>query len=362
MDNKKTIIIGVFLREQSALSEYFLKMADELVKLNYHVIVITDENKTYLVDKKNNPMVLTWPSYHPNKFQDFIFIKNLIIKYKPKMLISNFTATNLFLIVGKLYGVPYRISWIHTVSTALHDIAQWRIWRKKYVFKLATHCIANSNATKLDAIKTYDIIEDKITVIPNLINKNDLYINKNKDWKITFIGRFHISKGVDVLIKAMSIVVKEFPTIKLDLIGGGDQTFYIELVRKYSLEKNIIFLGELPRDKVLKSLSKSQFSIVPSIFEAFGYVVIEAFSVKTPVIGSNTGGILDIIENGKSGFLFSVGNYNELASKMILMLKDENLRKKCADYAHDTFINKYELNKNIKETIDLFHEIIQNER
>lgn len=356
----KTIIISVFLRKQSALSEYFLKMAEEFKKLGYRVIIITDEDRKDLVDTKSNPIILTWPSYHPHTFKDFIFIKNIIKEYRPIMLISNFTATNLFLIVGKLFGVPHRISWQHTVTSALtKEVAPWRFWRRKYVLKFGTHFIANSNATKIDTMKTFDIPENKMTVLPNLINANDSYIRRNKDWKITFIGRFHEAKGIDVLIKAMSMVVKEFPTIQLELIGGGDPADSIKLVKKYSLEDNIIFSGELLRENVLKHLAGAQFSIVPSLAEAFGYVVIEAFSVKTPVIGSDTGGISEIIEDKKNGLLFPVRDHKILAYQIITMLKNRSLCDEYAENAYVSFKNTYELNHNISKHIDIFLNILK---
>jgi glycosyltransferase involved in cell wall biosynthesis len=355
----KIIIIGVFLRENSALSEYFLKMADKFVKLGYRVIVISDESREDLVDTKSNPMILTWPSYYPHKVQDFIFIKALIKKYRPHMLISNFTATNLFFIVGRMYNVPHRIAWFHSSTDAFKEIAKWKKWRRKYILKLGTHFIANSNATKLDNINTYGISEDKITVLPNLINANDLQINLVKDWKITFVGRFHKSKGIDILIKAMAIVIDEFPSLKLEIIAGGEKNEYVKLVKQYNLQNNIQFLGRLPRKKVLEHLANSQFSVVPSLAEAFGYVIIESFSVKTPVIGSDTGGISEIINNNINGLLFSVGNYKELAYNIINLLKDKELRESYSEGAYSSFKKLYEL-QNIEKHINIFQKILNN--
>lgn len=357
----KTIIIGVFLREQSALSEYFLKMADEFIKLGYRVIIITDENRKDLVDTKSNPMILTWPSYYPTKWTDFIFIKNLINKYQPKMLIANFTATNLFLITGAIFGVPNRVAWIRSIEGAFAgEIPTWRTFRRRFVYKLATKIIVNSYATKEDAISKFHIKIDRINILPNLVRSNDNYIHANKETnKIIFVGRLHKSKGVDVLLKALSIVKKEFPGIKLELIAGGEQADYIKLVEKLDLEKNVLFLGRQPREKVLEHFAKAQFSIVPSLLEAFGYVVIEAFSTKTPVVGSNTGGIAEIIENRKSGLLFSVGDHEDLASKIILLLKDSELRSRCEKGAYLRFKEKYDLEQNIGKVAKMFSKAIE---
>ena len=356
---KKIIIIGIFLREQSALSEYFLKMAEEFIALGYHVIILSDEDRKDLVDTTSNPMILTWPSYHPNTFQDFLFIRALIKKYQPEMLISNFNATNLFLMTGFFYGVPHRTAWIHTLSEQINETAKWRFWRKKYIFKMGTHFIANSLATKNDAINIYNIDDKKISVFPNLIHSNEKYISAKKEWKLTFIGRFHHSKGIDILIKAMYIVMKKFPTIKLELIAGEDDTYYRNLIKEYGLEKNIFILGRLERDKVLKHLSTAQLSIVPSLAEAFGYVVIEALSVRVPVIGSDTGGIAEIISNDENGLLFPVGDDEALAEAIIRVLKDETLRERYAENALRSFNETYELNKNIVNHVQMFKKMMK---
>src|SRR5690606_23110763 len=105
-------------------------------------------------------------------------------------------------------------------------------------------------------------------------------------------------KGVSVLIEAIPTVLKKFSQIEFVLIGGNLENTeilaYQEQVKKLNIEDNVRFTGNKGKDEVLKEFSTAYFSIVPSLVEAFGYVVIESFSVKTPVIGSNTSGISEI--------------------------------------------------------------------
>lgn len=359
-DALETIIIGTFLRDGAALSNYFLKMADKFVDLGYRVIIIADEDRKNLVDTVSNPMILTWPSYHPTKWKDFIFLKQLIEKYQVKMMISNFNTVNFFLLAGAISGVPNRVAWKHTLSEQFRgETPIWKHWRKGFIYKLATQIIVNSEATKRDAMELYRVNEKKITVLPNLIANNDEYINKDKEFKIVFVGRFHETKGVDILIKALSIVKDEFPTIKLELIAGGEQAKYIKLVEKYNLQNNVEFLGRLPMKKVLEHFAKAQFSVVPSLAEAFGYIVIESFSVKTPVIGSDTGGIAEIIEDNKSGLLFPVGDHNALAAKIKFLLNNEEIRDRYAENAYLRFNEKYSLDNNIGKVAKMFHQHIE---
>lgn len=355
---KRTIIIGVFIRENSAITNYYFKLADELIKLNYKVIIVTDEDRHDLVGKIGKIEILTWPSYYPTKIRDFLFISRLIKKSRPIMMISNFGATNFFLMAGKLYGVPHRIPWIHTMSTQLTEIAPWKFWRKRYVYKLATHFIANSSATKKNAIDKFFIEVSKITVVPNLIYNNDKYISKAKENTIVFVGRFHESKGIDTLIKAMQIVTKALPELKLKIIAGGDDTKYKQMVESFNLNKNIVFLGRISHEEVFEHLAKAQCSIVPSIYEAFGYVVIESFSVKTPVIGSNTGGISEIITDNVDSMLFPVNSHKILAEKIIRMTSNTKLEKKYAENAYKTFKNSYELDSNIYRITEVLNSLL----
>lgn len=345
----KTIIIGVFLREQSALSEYFLEMAEVFIKLGYKVIIISDENRQDIVNINSNPIILTWPSYHPNKWQDFVFIRKIIIEYSPQILIGNFTSVNLFLIAGMLYKVPFRISWIHSISAAFAEIPYWRTFRKRFVYKFATNIIVNSRATEIDAINTFGVNKNKITLLPNLIKNNDQYLTNNKNDNILFVGRFHKSKGIDVLLKALVLVKKRIPKIQLIIIAGGNDSKYLEMVKTLGLINNVTFLGKQPRKNVIKAFAEARISVVPSYYEAFGYTVIESLSVKTPVIGSNTGGISEIIEDKKNGLLFPVGDFKSLAEKIYLLLTDINLYNKIAEESFITFKNNYSLENNIKE-------------
>lgn len=356
----KTIVIGVFLRKGAAVSEYFLRLADEFVKLGYRVIVISDENRKDLVNTKSNPMILTWPSYWPSRLIDFIFIIKIIKKYKPEMMIANFKAENFFLIAGSIFGVPHRIAWNHTLSSQQMEVPKWKFWRKRLIYLLTTKIITPSKSTKKDTMETYHIKSNKIVVINNLILNNDNCINSNKEFTIVFVGRFHESKGVDTLIRALFIVKKEFPHIKLELIGDGEKKHdYIELVNKLDLEKNVFFLGRQPREKVLEHFANALFSIAPSHSESFGLIVIESFSTKTPVIGSDTGGIAEIIEDEESGLLFSVGDHHDLASKILLFLKNEKLRKQCGEGAYRCFKQQYDLDQNIGKVAEIFSRDIE---
>ena len=150
----------------------------------------------------------------------------------------------------------------------------------------------------------------------------------------------------------MSIVIPDYPTLKLHIIGddtSGDVADKLKIqVKNLKLEEHIIFRGNKSRDEVLEEFSASWFSVLPSRVEAFGYVVIESFSVGTPVLGSDTTGIAEIIRDKKDGFLFKVENFHDLADKMNTLLKEPELRNNMSVNCKKRFQDMFELSGSVK--------------
>jgi glycosyltransferase involved in cell wall biosynthesis len=217
--------------------------------------------------------------------------------------------------------------------------------RKKLVFRLATSFFANSHFSKQDMFDYFNIPLKKIHVTYNAIRLSAQEKVPTDNNKIVFAGRLHFTKGVETLIAAMPMVIDRLPETKLVLIGGyltGNVIKrYIEMAKNLNVYENIDFKGNVANEIVKKEFSEAYLTVLPSLYEAFGYVVIESFAVNTPVIGSNTSGIAEIIRDGIDGFLFEPGNENDLAEKIIhLMLhpeKREIFSMNCYERVKETF-------------------------
>lgn len=342
----KTIFIGMTINDGS-VTEFFLNLANRLSK-KYQVVIIADKIETQPVAVNPSIRVFQWPSERPTKFRDFIFLAKLIKKYRPTLMLSMFSSVNIFLVAGFIFRIKHRIAWARTISSAFilkSSLAK----RKSLVYKLASRVFANSVSTKNDLIETFNVPSNKITVIPNAVRKPEFQTSVD-DNLITFVGRMHPSKGIDTLLKAMPNVVTKFPKIRLQIIGGGDQQPFVELAEKLQVSNNVVFRGRQTKDVLLRELSRSYFSLVPSVVEAFGFVIIESFSVCTPVIGSNSSGIAEVIRHGQDGFLFETGNSDDLAEKMLHLLADKELRDKFGQNCHCRFAEEYEID-NVAEVV-----------
>jgi len=151
------------------------------------------------------------------------------------------------------------------------------------------------------------------------------------------VGRLINWKGTIYLINAMPEVIRHYPDTKLLIAGSGPEKETLILrVRDLGLDQFVKFLGVVD-DKALLSLYHSaDVFVLPSIIkdgktEALGVVLLEAMASGCPVIGSDVGGIPDIITDSANGFLVAEQDPGALAEKIIQLLSDEELRKKFRD-------------------------------
>jgi len=144
---------------------------------------------------------------------------------------------------------------------------------------------------------------------------------------IIFVGRLEKTKGVQYIIKAVSIVKKEIDEVKLYIIGDGYYKKKLQrLTEKIGLDRNIIFIGKLPQEQVVKYYGKANLFIMHSLFESFGVVALEAMASGRPVIATKTGGTVDIVTE-ETGKLVSYGDVEKLAEAIIYILSNERLAK-----------------------------------
>jgi len=134
---------------------------------------------------------------------------------------------------------------------------------------------------------------------------------------ILFVGRITKAKGLRILIKALAKVKREFnKELKLFVIGGdvsntmhseiesNEKEYIKKLINKINLSDDVVFLGPIEREKLPYYYSVADICVVPSLYESFGLVAVEAMACGTPVIASKVGGLAHTIKDGYSGLHF----------------------------------------------------------
>lgn len=354
-------VLIAFTINSSSLADFFIGLVQQLSQ-SYRVIIITNKEPKFNLGFNKNVEILVWPSKRPTKIKDAKFLYQKIKLYNPVMSISMFGSVNLMVLVSWLAKVPFRVTWIRTLSSQ-YDNKKWLTIRKKLIYNLSTHILVNSHATSLDVQNVYHIPVRKITILPNSIKKYDGVSAKRSTAKrhISYAGRLHETKGIATLLKAFAMCYLRYPDIHLDIIGEGPERKNLEnLSQKLQLESKVTFHLYQPKTKVMEFFKNAYMVVVPSITEAFGFVTIEGMSVKTPVIGSNTSGIAEIIRHKRDGLLFEPQNTEDLFEKMNMLLINEVYAKKLGEQGFKRFLNTYEHKNCIERDVAVLTNWIEN--
>ena len=169
---------------------------------------------------------------------------------------------------------------------------------------------------------------DKFEVIPNPVSFSSTSEKKADldNHVILSAGRLVIPKGFDFLIQAFSLLHKDFPTWKLYIYGEGhDKDYFQDLINQLSLQ-DAVFLKK-PVPDIENELIKSSLFVLPSLYEGFGLVLVEAMSYGIPCVAFDCEcGPSDIIKDNVDGFLAATKNTRELAEKMKLLMENKDLR------------------------------------
>lgn len=184
--------------------------------------------------------------------------------------------------------------------------------------------------------------------------------NLSEPIDILFVGRLQEIKGVEYLIRAMKLVVQKIPDVKLHIIGKGPgESFYKNLTSELGLQNNVIFRGTIPFDKIVEFYQRCRIFCLPSLGDPFPQAILQAMSCGKPVISTNAGGVPEMIEDGKSGFLVPVGNSEALAAVISKLIDNPKLRSKMGAYNRKFCEEKYDWNIIIDGIEKVYLEVIR---
>ena len=202
-----------------------------------------------------------------------------------------------------------------------------------YALKNMPYSIAISNYMRKMAIAEGAKPETAI-VKHNFVDTEKFYPDKNKikDIDCLFIGRLSVEKGVSVLLKSLKMLSQKK---KVVLIGDGILSKSLKSQAK-DIQHDILFTGWIEHEELIQYIQRSKIVVVPSLSEPLGVVVIEAMACGVPVIGSNTGGIPDMIKHGYNGWLVKPNNPKSLANLIDRVLSQEDDLKEIIQAAIET--------------------------
>jgi glycosyltransferase involved in cell wall biosynthesis len=282
----------------------------------------------------------------------------------------------LFSWFGRTKGIPAVLTWhndLPRVTSAasllvrVHDLFS-PAYLRNYSRIIAT---TGLYARTSDTLRRF---HEKVRVVPNGVDTarftphlsgNEIREKYDLEGKVVvlFVGaltQWHSYKGVDDLIAAFRIASAQNPDLRLLVVGKGSlMPSFVELVSALSLEGKVFFAGEVSSDLLPEYYAACDFAVLPSKdrSEGFGLVLLEAMASEKPVIGSNVGGIPDVIRSGETGILVNPNEAGSLAAAIVKLSSDPGLREQMGKRARD-FAEKHDWSATVRLVETVYREAL----
>ena len=306
---------------------------------------------------------------------EIISTLKIIRKEKIEIIHSHWIIPNgLAGAIGKiLFNIPH-ITTAHAGDVFTIQKSGMLQMAGSFVLSNAELITANSVFTKKSILSINSSVDNKIRIIPmgvdecRFCKKDRIRAGEPTESSriILSIGRIVEKKGLKYLIMAMQEIIKRYPDMTLFIGGDGpEKKQLIQLCSELNLEKNVIFLGFVAPEKIAELYASSDIFILPSIetkdgdTEGLGVVLLEAMACGVPVIGSNLGGITDIIEDNKTGLLTRPGDPDDIARKILSLISDKELRTTLSKNAITLVNEKFSWNIVSKQFSEAFQDSIK---
>ena len=292
-----------------------------------------------------------------------------------------------------LVGLALRQAWnipliqmFHTLSvmkdrvarSAEEESSSLRLDTERRLLREADRVVAATPAEVAQIQWLYHEDVSRVVVVPPGVDTSRFYpIPKDEakdyigvpchDRMLLFVGRIEPLKGIDTLFEAVGIlhgegVLNEHPFC-LAVIGGDPQVsqeqMTTEMERLQSLRKSlgildlITFLGKRDQDTLQYYYSAAEVVVVPSHYESFGLVALEAMACGTPVVASETGGLAFLVRDSETGFHVPTADPEALADKLRVIIQDDALRAKLGDQAAK-YAKAYAWSEIVEQILDIY--------
>ena len=286
-----------------------------------------------------------------------------------------------FVFIFKLFNanILYHLR-TQSVKTQVNRSA-FKKWIFEYIFK-NTHVICLSEYLCGDVAEVYHsrpiIVNDGVGELEsyNYISRKSeaepagfrSHDNVNEPPKILFLSNFIKTKGVRELISALQILKTKNVKFSAQLVGGPIDLAVDDLqkmVKDFDLLGEVKILGPKYGNDKYGLFSAADIFVLPTYFEAFPGVILEAMQFSLPVISTFEGGIPEMVDDGITGFLVKKQNVQQLADKLELLIKDADLRRTMGAKGREKFQERYTisiLERNMKNAFDRVLTIVQESR
>ena len=269
-------------------------------------------------------------------------------------LVSTVHATE----AGRMHGIH------NDMQRFIHQV-EWRLTYESW------QVIVNSQHMLGELKNLFALPTNKAVVIPNGTDIENFSINFDRQHLrnslaapsqkiVLYVGRLVREKGVQILLDAAPKVLNACPDTKFIIVGTG---YYMDDLKQQAhnlgIEHQINFLGYVDDDQLRQLYNIADTVCIPSLYEPFGIVALEAMAAKVPVVTSDTGGLKDFVENMANGVTTYTGDSSSLAWGLLEVLRNPDFAKKIVKEAYERVLNIYNWKVIAKQTGEIYTRVIE---
>ena len=250
-----------------------------------------------------------------------------------------------------------------TAERMIHETEAWLTYEAWKVICCSDYMVSHVRYV-------FGLPNDKLVMVPNGVNTRN-YESDSDDCEafrarfalpdekiVLFVGRLVYEKGIHILINAVPKILAKV-NAKFIIVGSGYmKEQLLNIVRSMGLEHKVLFEGFMDEPTLLKLQKCADVSVVPSLFEPFGIVALEAMAAKSPIVVSDTGGLSEIVEHDKTGVKAYPNNPDSLAWGIIKVLQDDSYARYIRDNAYRRVLERYDWEKIAAETKSIYEGVL----
>jgi len=363
---KKNLIIFYPSFERGGVTKILINLLKSKDNLKYNFHIISTECPLKKVEMKKNFFFYKIPkqpnsSFIPQRFltafSAMIKLSCLLNKLNKKTIVHSMQSNIAAIIICFFRNIKVVIRnsenpIYSTLNTENKFFGFITFFMKLFFYNFSNGIITNSKGSA-KSLGFFVFNKKKIKQIYNPYLRKINFKNYKKEKFILNIARLRKQKDHDTLIKAFEIFLRKNKNYKLLILGHGNLKEKLSLlVHNLKIRNKVIFKGWVK--DTTPYLKKSKIFVLSSVYEGLGNVLIDAINYDTPCVSTNCpSGPSEILLNGKGGLLFDVGNYKQLAKKILFYKNNKFLCKKKLNYARKKII-RFDFKKNLLK----YHEVI----
>ncbi|MDE2028323.1 MAG: glycosyltransferase family 4 protein [Candidatus Omnitrophica bacterium] len=348
------------------ITSYILTLGEGLVSSGHHVWVVSSGGDAVprmeaLGMRHVRLNIRTKSEVHPKLWLSLGALKDLTWKNEINIIHSQTRVTQVLgHALSRLTGIP--------MVTTCHGFFRPRWFRKAFPC-WGKGVIAISKPVVRHLSEDFHVPQDRIHWIVNGVDlkrfapADDVQRRLvRQEWKIAgntpligIIARLSDVKGIDVLIRAMPRVLKEMPGARLMIVGQGPEEAHLKkLAVDLSLSGEVFFRNTI--NQTNRILPAFDVFAMPSLMEGLGLSVMEAQACGVPVVASAVGGLVDLIEDGQSGFLVPSRDESVLADRLITLLKNPGQGMAMAERARLNIQEHFSADIMVQKTLQVYEQ------